>query len=253
MQSGKNARNLEIIHFDIYPIIIYDRFKLCEIIQYNYFLFHIRKIIGGISSRIFGKRLLYPTHRTLDLPHLIYKNIHELNENLNKHDYITREYMWDLGEFLPIRDLLKSQLTPNFTLTSQNLAMLQRIESSPKSCFIHIRRGDYVDLSEFDLLGLDYYFRAIKTMKAKIGDDVEFFIFGNDIDFMQRHFGEFCIVNINDEANVSSDFVLMKACKNAILANSSLSGIIGFLCDGIVIYSKDAMPKTPNLPHFIGV
>ena len=103
------------------------------------------------------------------------------------------------------------------------------------------------------MLGLDYYFKAMQTMKERLGDGVEFFVFGNDINFMQEHFSDFCIVNINDEASVSCDFVLMRACKNAILANSSLSGIIGFLCDGIVVYNKDAMPQTPHLPHFIGI
>ena len=253
LQSGKNARNLEIINFNISPILLRDRRRLCETIRYNYPLFFTRKLISAISGRILGKRLLHPTHRTLDLPHLLYKNINEMNENLGRYDYITREYMWDLREFISLRPLLKSQLTPNFTLNKANLAMLHRIQSSPKSCFLHIRRGDYVNLSEYDLLGLDYYFKAMQVMKDRLGEGVEFFIFGNDINFMQEHFSDFCIVNINDEASVSCDFVLMKACKNAILANSSLSGIIGFLCDGIVVYSKDAMPQTPHLPHFIGV
>ena len=251
--SGANARNLEITNFHIPPVFITNKRELCKIIKYNYAFFLLRSAIIAIF-RIFGRKPpIKPTNKTLDLPYSIYKDMAQLNENLSKYNYITREFLWNLNAILPLRPLLKSQLTPNFTLNKANLAMLQRIQSSPKSCFLHIRRGDYVNLSEYDLLGLDYYFKAMQVMKDRLGEGVEFFIFGNDINFMQEHFSDFCIVNINDEASVSCDFVLMRACKNAILANSSLSGIIGFLCDGIVVYSKDAMPQTPHLPHFIGV
>lgn len=160
--------------------------------------------------------------------------------------------MWDLEAILPLRDMLKSQLVLNFTPNTQNLSILKLIESSKNSCFLHIRRGDFVELEDYECIEVNYYTKAINLMRSKLGE-VDFFIFGNDVDFMKKHFSQHIIVAINDESQVSCDFMLMRACKNAIIANSTLSSIVGFLCDGIVIYYKDSKPETPHLPHFIGI
>jgi len=85
---------------------------------------------------------------------------------------------------------------------------------------IHVRRGDYLKLSEFHTnLSMDYY----KSAVANFSDKEKFLIFSDDI--------EWCKDNLNFLDNIEfspcnkdyEDLILMSTCKNNIMANSSFS------------------------------
>jgi hypothetical protein len=90
------------------------------------------------------------------------------------------------------------------------------------SCSIHIRRGDYVRLSEYHPFpGMEYYIKSIDFMRS-IGVEV-FYLFSDDIEWCKENFKSFNdIVYINGNIDIK-DLFLMSKCKNNIIANSSFS------------------------------
>lgn len=203
-----------------------------------------RSFINRITNKFFKITFLNPTNKTISFPHQKFRTIRELADNLGNCNYIFREYMWDFKEFIDLKENVLKFLTPSILLNHKNLVILRDIKQAKNSCFIHIRRGDYVNIPAYTLLDMKYYRKAMDIIRNKLGD-VEFFVFGNDINFIRENFSNCRIININDEDNVSFDFILMRACKNAILANSTLSIWLGFLCDGIVVYKRNTTPEIP--------
>lgn len=243
------------MHFKTKPIILLNRRELCHAISYNYYCFMLRKFINKITFKLFKKAFLMPTNRTMHAPHRKFSSIFELAANLKHYNYIYQEYMWDMDEFIALREEISKTLflktSLDSALDSANLAIYNKIKNTKNACLIHIRRGDFIKAG-YTLLDMAYYKRAIEIMQNAI-EGVEFFIFGNDREFIREHFGEHNIVSINDECSVHKDFVLMRACKHAILANSTLSMWIGYLCDGVVVYKKDITPMIKPLKGYIGI
>lgn len=88
---------------------------------------------------------------------------------------------------------------------------------------IHVRRGDYLKLSDFHTnLNLSYYFEAIKIIRSK-----KYIIFSDDINWCKYNFkGEQFIFSNN---NLIEDLKLMSKCEHNIIANSSFSWWGAFL------------------------
>jgi hypothetical protein len=111
---------------------------------------------------------------------------------------------------------------------------------------IHVRRGDYVNLSEYhsDLSITNYYEKTIAIL-----DTEKYLIFSDDIEFCKKKFigNRFSFV---EGGNPASDLALMSACKNQIIANSSFSWWAAYLNKNP---NKNVMaPKVwfgPKLPH----
>lgn len=83
--------------------------------------------------------------------------------------------------------------------------------------FIHVRRGDYLALSEYHtVLGIDYYNKAMELLPAE-----KYYVVSNDIAWCKENFSDskFMIV---DEDHIST-FHLMTSCRSGIIANSSFS------------------------------
>lgn len=89
-------------------------------------------------------------------------------------DYINPRY------FDHFRDELMRDFTLNSLLSKRNQALKQHILATPDSCFIHIRRGDYLISPSFIELGSAYYENALLELKAHILSP-HCFIFNNDI------------------------------------------------------------------------
>ena len=89
-----------------------------------------------------------------------------------------------------------------------------------KTCSLHIRRGDYVRLSQFHALQpIDYYQNSVNI----IGEEYEYLIFSDDIEWCKNNFNfiknkHFIEGNTNYE-----DLYLMSICDNNIITNSSFS------------------------------
>lgn len=91
--------------------------------------------------------------------------------------------------------------------------------------FIHVRRGDYISNNYYiDLCSTDYYEKAIKTAKGFF-DDVNVFVFSDDIGWCRKYFSEyenFNFVEYQDQTAIS-DLALMSYCDCGIIANSTFS------------------------------
>lgn len=89
------------------------------------------------------------------------------------------------------------------------------------SCSIHVRRGDYVSLSNIHpIQSITYYMKAVRQMP----EESVFIIFSDDIDWCKNNFPNIpekfiFIENISDHESL----LMMSLCKNNILSNSSFS------------------------------
>jgi len=87
-----------------------------------------------------------------------------------------------------------------------------------KTCSIHVRRGDYLRLSNHHpFCTLNYYNEAISQM-----DVDKFFVFSDDINWCKENFIGDKFIFIEDN-NDYIDLWLMSLCDNNIIANSSFS------------------------------
>lgn len=86
------------------------------------------------------------------------------------------------------------------------------------SCFIHVRRQDYIDLQHVHgIPPLDYYAEAYSKIKP---DHV--FFFSDDMKWCKENFSSSDFTFVEGTTKFE-DLQLMKACRHAIIANSSFS------------------------------
>lgn len=132
------------------------------------------------------------------------------------------KYFDDIADI--IRDDLKIIKKPN-----KKNAELIGIIGDTNSVAIHIRRGDYISVSEsfktHGICSLDYYKSCIQYMDDKLKKP-HFFVFSDDAhmllaDLLKLFPHTFVDHNSFDEA--FEDLRLMSLCKHQIIANSSLS------------------------------
>ena len=88
-----------------------------------------------------------------------------------------------------------------------------------KTCSIHVRRGDYLKLSQHHPpCEMEYYKAAMDI----IGNDTTYLIFSDDIAWCKENFIGEQFKFIENETDVT-DLAIMAHCKNNIIANSSFS------------------------------
>ena len=99
------------------------------------------------------------------------------------------------------------------------------IENNP-CVAIHIRHGDYLAIG----CAIDecYYEKAITYIKKMIGENLEFLIFSDDIEYAKRfaqsrHNLKMTVVNSEGDNQTLRDFYRMTSCTHFIIANSSYS------------------------------
>lgn len=96
------------------------------------------------------------------------------------------------------------------------------IDHTKETCSVHIRRGDYLSLSDYHpCLGLDYYNKSMDYMR-KLGV-TKFYIFSDDIGWCVSNFSGLSDVEYIQGNTDIKDMCLMSSCKNNIIANSSFS------------------------------
>ena len=94
-----------------------------------------------------------------------------------------------------------------------------------ESVAVHVRRGDYVNNPDFDVLSKDYYPNSIKYMLEKI-PGAKFFLFSDDPEYCEKEFAFIKnkkIIFGNTGENSYKDMFLMSQCKHNIIVNSSFS------------------------------
>ena len=130
--------------------------------------------------------------------------------------------------FVSIRDILLHELTPRAALSPANTALAQTMQASP-SVSLHIRRGDYVANPEANeihgTVPLEYYRAAVTHIAARVADP-HFFIFSDDLAWVQDNLRiDFPIIFVGAEQRNQDydDLRLMSCCHHHIVANSSFS------------------------------
>ena len=88
------------------------------------------------------------------------------------------------------------------------------------TCSVHVRRGDYVGLSNIHPpCSLDYYNKSVKQMDS----DTVFLVFSDDIQWCKENFKFSDLIHFVEGNPDYIDMWLMSMCKNNIIANSSFS------------------------------
>ena len=95
------------------------------------------------------------------------------------------------------------------------------------SVAVHIRRCDYIrDLSSMEAHGLcskDYYAKTIEFVKRELGEEVHFFLFTDDAEWVKREMEWDINSTMVQGKSILSDFYMMSNCKHNIIANSTFS------------------------------
>lgn len=125
-------------------------------------------------------------------------------------------------------DIIKQELTLKTPLRLEVLKVAEMLRNS-NSCFIHVRRGDYLNLGTKEVHGvLDLsYYHAARAYVRERTDNPQFFVFSDDKDWC----GQFMSHPVMDGFTQDEDLYLMQACRHGIGANSSFSWWANYLGD----------------------
>ncbi len=123
----------------------------------------------------------------------------------------------------------KEQIVKDLSIKQELLTGTEELAkqiSNTNSVSIHIRRGDYVTHAHANyfhgICGLDYYKEAVSLI-AKSNQNIELFIFSDDIEWCQQNIKLEHPTSFVDTKSPYKDLYLMQSCKHNIIANSSFS------------------------------
>jgi hypothetical protein len=86
---------------------------------------------------------------------------------------------------------------------------------------IHVRRGDYLNLSQHHpIISMDYYMSAIKMLSE---ETEKYVVFSDDIEWCMDNFRSVDNLEYHYSGDEFIDMVVMSKCDNHIIANSSFS------------------------------
>lgn len=155
--------------------------------------------------------------------------------------------------FSNVRPIILKEFTYKQPMNCRNEEASKKF-SQKTTVSMHIRRGDYLLHKNYiGLCGIDYYTKAIEYAKKKYGNDIQFAIFSNDMQWCNDNIlpliegYEYTTVDWNKGKDSYNDIRLMSYCKVNIIANSSFSWWAAYLnnYDGKEII---APAKWTNMP-----
>ncbi|MFA7314320.1 MAG: alpha-1,2-fucosyltransferase [Candidatus Magasanikbacteria bacterium] len=137
------------------------------------------------------------------------------------------EYFQSEKYFRNIEDVVRKEFTLKNEMSESASKFEQEILHNRNSVSLHIRRGDYVsDIKTNDYHGvcdLNYYERAIKYLKEKIGE-IKIFVFSDDISWVKENLKLDNLFFVSSEdIKDYEELILMSKCQHNIIANSSFS------------------------------
>ena len=187
--------------------------------EYKKMLDESSDIFNRIRRRLFGTKSSY-----ISWYYLGNKNwYHE--EFLNK-DKVYYDGFWCSFKYA---DHIKNQLMHTFVFpidtNALNLSIKAKIQGT-ESVSVHIRHGDYLKLSDmYCVLEKTYYIEAIEYLRSRVGQNVKFFCFSDDVEWCKKEFQEydFTYIDWNYGEESYRDLELMSLCKHNIVANSTFS------------------------------
>ncbi len=181
------------------------------VLRYRNALIRRSSIASRVQTRFFG---IYRSHETgYD------QNVFNLKGSINLHGYFQS---WKYYDFCSKHTQTDLELKKPSELFKQ---ICKEIMFTP-TVVVHVRRGDYVPLSEtFGLLAEDYYVNALKSLFSVHGEH-RIWVFSDDINEVRSTFensiwndAEFTNFNLNPIETI----LLMSKASSRIISNSSFS------------------------------
>ena len=124
--------------------------------------------------------------------------------------------------FNDIRNILLDEFTPKYNLLPRNEKLFGEINNSESVC-VSIRRGDFLQLDNFNVCNEQYFITAMKAIRAEI-PDCKFFVFSDDIEDVKKNFHfPFDVTYEKGDDPVWEKLRLMYSCKHFIISNSTFS------------------------------
>ncbi len=155
----------------------------------------------------------------------IYQNLEKEN---NKKYYLG--YWHNIKYFNSIKKELRREFSIK-KMSEKTNSLYQQIKSNTETVSVHVRRGDYLGNAGYVLQGMDYYSRAIEKVREKKRDFI-FYVFSDDIEWCKKNFDnsryDFIFV---EGGTTAEDFMLMRACHNHIISNSTYSWWPAYLAE----------------------
>jgi Glycosyl transferase family 11 len=176
-----------------------------------------RRLVSGLGLKKYGCPIFMERHFHFDLTVL----------NLRAPAYLDG-YFQSERYFADCVEAVTRELTMPPPSSASTKMLLEEIQASDAIC-LHIRRGDYVANPVTNTFhgtcSLDYYAAGFAVAAAKMRDP-KCFVFSDDPDWVRSNLildAPTTIVDIHGPGEPHEDLRLMAACKNYVIANSSLS------------------------------
>ena len=159
-----------------------------------------------------------------------------------------RGYWQNEGYFVDIEPMIREAFQFNINILSEKTKAIASKMNRELSVSIHVRRGDYENLPEAKAMhggicSLDYYHKAIDFIRQRLGSNICFYLFSDDVNWMEENLQleNRCIIDWNQGEDSWQDMYLMSCCRHHIIANSSFSWWAAWLNP-----NKSKIVLTPN-------
>lgn len=228
---AKRQRNNHTVYCVLGPRTQYSLDKLFDIpYRHNAVLVLLYRALdkAHFSNHRWLRRLLRPTLQLLGVKMIV--------EPLSR-DFDMRHFTHQKGivfyrggwhselNFTAVADAVKCRFRFPEIQDAAVLAVIDRIKSC-QSVSLHLRRGDYLGLSEFQGVCTEaYYEHAIAYFESQI-ESPEYFVFSDDPTYAREQFGadpNFHIIDLNHGEDAWCDLLMMTQCRYNIIANSTFS------------------------------
>lgn len=209
----------------------------------NVFLESFQGMFSQITSAIAGLKVLSPRGLGWDLKLKIPRNDFTILGNFHSYLFISEKVRAEL------RNRLKSR---NF---SEAINTFEKLAIDEKPVAIHIRLGDYLSISELNVINPDYFARAIQLIETECPRS-NYWIFTND-EFLARQYIPTTISKrirfIPQSLNSAQTIEVMWLCSSYIISNSTFSWWGAFLSrtTNPVVIAPSKWFKTTMEPKFI--
>jgi hypothetical protein len=127
--------------------------------------------------------------------------------------------------FQDIEDSLRREIDPSGALLKSPPASLVDQLSKSGSIAVHVRRGDFIGSSVFQVCDDSYYRKAMARMQLRV-PNCHFYIFSDDTEWCCEHFrgDDFTVVSLPERLiDPLLDLHLMSLANHHIIANSTYS------------------------------
>ena len=151
----------------------------------------------------------------------------EYNKEIIEANHLLSRYtgFWQSEKyFLPIEQDVRESFSFNIELLNDGTRTIAQEIEGKETVSVHIRRGDYLTLSDFGVCAIDYYNHAMSFMSERLNSPT-FVFFSDDMDWVKENIScsNAIYVSCNHGADSWQDMYLMSQCKHNIIANSSFS------------------------------